>query len=175
MNKIIFILLLLLIVANSLNDARKLRNTRRYLKSKHVSFKTMTTESTSAVVASSTTNSKMNSIDEHDVHSIVNITVKVGETITLKCSIDYRFENNAGVIWMRKSANVLTLNTNRITEDQRFDVDYQHQNERHNYHLTLKNIQISDESEYICETSSTIDNYEYTTIHSLIYLHVTRE
>jgi hypothetical protein len=78
------------------------------------------------------------------------------------------------VIWLRK-ANVLTLNTNRITEDQRFDVEYMHQNEKHNYHLTLTNVQVTDENEYICETSSTTDNYEYTTIHSLINLKVTRK
>ena len=103
------------------------------------------------------------------------LAVKVGDAVTLKCSIDYKYENNAGVIWMRKSANVLTLNTNRITEDQRFDVDYLHQNERHNYDLTIQNVQIADENEYICESSSTTDNLEHTTIHSLVYIHVTRK
>lgn len=76
---------------------------------------------------------------------------------------------------MRKLGNVLTLNTNRITEDQRFDVYYTNQNEQHNYQLTLTNAQTYDENEYICETSSTKDNNEFTTIHSLIYLHVTRK
>jgi hypothetical protein len=161
MNRIIFLLLIFLV----LNDGKQLRHqTRRYKKSKTI------LPTTSTPTTSTTTN-------DHDTAAItiMNITVKVGETVTLKCSIDYKFENNAGVIWMRKSASVLTLNTNRITEDQRFDVDYQHRNDRHNYYLTILNVQISDESEYICETSSTIENYEYTTIHSLINLHITRK
>ena len=163
MIRIIFLLLIFLV----LNDGKQLKHqTRRYKKSKYIL--------TTSTPPTTTTINRMNDYETTSSNSIMNITVKVGDTVTLKCSIDYKFENNAGVIWMRKSASVLTLNTNRITEDHRFDVDYQHQNDRHNYYLTILNVQISDESEYICETSSTIDNYEYTTIHSLVHLHVTR-
>jgi hypothetical protein len=54
---------------------------------------------------------------------IFNITAKVGETVVLNCAINSSYGINPGVIWMQgKLGNVLTLNTNRITLDQRFDI-----------------------------------------------------
>lgn len=51
----------------------------------------------------------------------VNVTAKVGETVMLACVINGL--NNPGVIWMQGNlGNVLTLNTNRITVDQRFEI-----------------------------------------------------
>jgi hypothetical protein len=57
---------------------------------------------------------------------IANITVKVGDTVTLSCEINSSYGSNPGVIWMQgKLGNVLTLNTNRITVDGRFEISQQ--------------------------------------------------
>lgn len=55
----------------------------------------------------------------------VNVTAKVGETVMLACVVNTAGYNglNPGVIWMQGNlGNVLTLNTNRITVDQRFEI-----------------------------------------------------
>jgi hypothetical protein len=52
-----------------------------------------------------------------------NVTVKVGESVLLSCVIDASYGLSPGVIWMQgKIGNVLTLNTNRITVDPRFEI-----------------------------------------------------
>jgi hypothetical protein len=62
--------------------------------------------------------------DETNTHiEIINVTAKVGETVILTCAVNSSFGSNPGVIWMQgKLGNVLTLNTNRITLDPRFDI-----------------------------------------------------
>jgi len=56
----------------------------------------------------------------------IDLTVKVGETALLKCEINSTHSTpgtNPGVIWMQgKLGSVLTLNTNRITVDTRFEI-----------------------------------------------------
>lgn len=158
----------------------------------------------------------------------VNVTAKVGETVMLACVINSAGYNglNPGVIWMQGNlGNVLTLNTNRITVDQRFEIVQQHlpsqsfqmshrerpsqapptlsepsslsQEDRrasssqdadpsslsqqpsndisNYYHLKITNVQLYDENEYACETSITRHNEDQPSLHSLIYLHVTRK
>jgi hypothetical protein len=126
-----------------------------------------------------------------------NVTVKVGESVVLNCAIDSSYGLNPGVIWMQgKLGNVLTLNTNRITVDPRFEIIQQplqdmdpslitikrdssnlneKQNEMSYYHLKISNVQIYDENEYACETSLTRKNDDQPNLQSLVYLHVTRE
>ena len=54
---------------------------------------------------------------------ITDLTVKVGDTAYLKCAINSTYGSNPGVIWMQgKLGSVLTLNTNRITVDTRFEI-----------------------------------------------------
>jgi hypothetical protein len=54
---------------------------------------------------------------------VINVTAKVGETVILTCAVNSSFGANPGVVWMQgKLGNVLTLNTNRITLDPRFDI-----------------------------------------------------
>ena len=106
------------------------------------------------------------------------------------------------MIWMQgKLGNVLTLNTDRITADSRFEISQQPQNlleaetnagslmkrqsqivqsqqstqnELSFYHLKINNVQIYDENEYACQTSSTKSPDDPPYLHSLIYLHVIR-
>jgi hypothetical protein len=163
---------------------------------------------------------------------VINVTAKVGETVILTCAVNSSFGINPGVIWMQgKLGNVLTLNTNRITLDPRFDIiqhaiqqsskkvsdgfssdvssasglasptlydDYtvnnmqnydqpqqqlQHQlvvakqtlqNEISYYNLRIENVQLYDENEYACETSLTRRNDDTPNLHSLMFLHITR-
>jgi hypothetical protein len=52
-----------------------------------------------------------------------NVTKKVGDTVILYCAVNSSLGANPGVIWMQgKQGNVLTLNTNRISADGRFEV-----------------------------------------------------
>ena len=119
-----------------------------------------------------------------------------------------------------KLGNVLTLNTNRITVDPRFEIIQQsapiepsagtlvvhknananvinsHKKQRHNkqqshhvqqqalsefmyYQLRISDLQTFDENEYACETTLTGrengEDEDQPNLHSLIYLHVTRE
>lgn len=166
----------------------------------------------------------------------VNVTAKVGETVMLACVVNTAGYNglNPGVIWMQGNlGNVLTLNTNRITVDQRFEIVQQplpsqtfqmshrerpstpssssssralddvetgaasatsenenedeaddssnlspvqlHTSDVNNYyHLKITNVQLYDENEYACETSITRRNEDQPSLHSLVYLHVTR-
>ena len=54
---------------------------------------------------------------------VTDLTVKVGDTAILKCAINSTYGSNPGVIWMQgKLGSVLTLNTNRITVDTRFEI-----------------------------------------------------
>ena len=140
-------------------------------------------------------------LNSQQIHH-ANVTVKVGETAILTCVINSTQGSNPGVIWMQgKLGNVLTLNTNRITVDSRFDIIQQPlpQLEVKNkiignskrdgqsniiqqlpmevgyYHLRIANVQLYDENEYACETSITKRNEDEPNLHSLIYLHVTRK
>jgi len=138
---------------------------------------------------------------------VVDITVKVGETALLKCEINSTYSTpgtNPGVIWMQgKLGSVLTLNTNRITVDTRFEIVQlaldadedglkskrdgqplvapQQDNQafvepqQSFYHLKISNVQLYDENEYACETSITKNNEDEPNLHSLIRLHVTRK
>lgn len=116
------------------------------------------------------------------IHAI-NVTVKVGETVVLNCVINSSYGLNPGVIWMQgKLGNVLTLNTNRITVDPRFDIiqqsqdlDLTKQNDVSFYNLQIENVQLYDENEYACQTSITKRNEDQPNLHSLIYLQVTRK
>ena len=139
----------------------------------------------------------------------LDLTVKVGETALLKCEINSTHSTpgtNPGVIWMQgKLGSVLTLNTNRITVDTRFEIVQQpldvdddglkskrdgqplisplkdNANQgaiepQHSfYHLKITNVQLYDENEYACETSITKNSEDEPNLHSLIRLHVTRE
>lgn len=75
--------------------------------------------------------------------------------------------------------NVLTLNSNRITADSRFNVHntqtrllYRNNEATKNFDLTIDNVKISDENEYYCETSGYDEN---SMIHTLVYLKVIRK
>jgi hypothetical protein len=138
-------------------------------------------------------------IKSKDQPNNINITAKVGETVILPCALNSSYGINPGVIWMQsKLGNVLTLNTNRITIDTRFDISQEQQNElnalnpnlvnpvlkRDNsqmqneftfYHLKITNVQVYDENEYACETSMTKHDEDQPTLHSFVYLHVTRK
>jgi len=129
----------------------------------------------------------------------INITAKVGESIILPCALNSSYGINPGVIWMQsKLGNVLTLNTNRITIDTRFEISQEQQNElsalnpnlanpvlkRDNsqiqnefsfYHLKISNVQLYDENEYACETSMTKHDEDQPTLHSFVHLYVTRK
>lgn len=68
----------------------------------------------------------------------VNVTAKVGETVILACTINSSGYNglNPGVIWMQgQLGNVLTLNTDRITVDHRFEIVQQPLSAQH-FHMT---------------------------------------
>jgi hypothetical protein len=81
-----FILLLIhIFMLNNFLFAHKSKSslhTKRHLKTTTLQLATTTTD--------------VNLSEENNKH-VTNITVKVGETATLKCSIDYKYENNAGV------------------------------------------------------------------------------
>ena len=103
------------------------------------------------------------------------------------------------MIWMQgKLGNVLTLNLNRITTDARFEITQTSQpmesslnrtglntkrqsvNQKeplfhfNYYHLRINNVQVYDENEYACETTLTRRSDDQPSLHSLIYLRVTR-
>lgn len=62
-------------------------------------------------------------MDESTLVKATDLTVKVGDTAYLKCAINSTYGSNPGVIWMQgKLGSVLTLNTNRITVDTRFEI-----------------------------------------------------
>ncbi len=94
-----------------------------------------------------------------------------------------------------KLGNVLTLNTNRISADSRFEIVQspleneepsnmiKRQNSQKSqqkfhylnyYHLKINGVQINDENEYACETTiSQSDDQE--NLQSLVHLKVTRK
>lgn len=77
---------------------------------------TRTTTTVSQTTSSSTSQSQVQ-VD------LVNYTAKVGDTVILNCVINASYGINPGVIWMQGNlGNVLTLNTNRITVDSRFEI-----------------------------------------------------
>lgn len=184
-----------------------------------------------------TTTTQPPTLSPHPIQ--VNVTAKVGETVMLACVINSAGYNglNPGVIWMQGNlGNVLTLNTNRITVDPRFEIVQQplpsqsfqmshrerpssiirneedgdrsgssssssngdgignngestdedssataggatvSNNDINNYyHLRITNVQLYDENEYACERSITKNNEDQPSLHSLVYLHVTRK
>lgn len=133
---------------------------------------------------------------------VIDLTVKVGDTAMLKCEINTTNSGstNPGVIWMQgRLGSVLTLNKNRITVDNRFQIvqtpfdldnklaSFETQlkrqtqqtvkqiiNELDYYHLKITNVQLYDDNEYACETSITKNNEDEPFLHSLIRLHVTQ-
>jgi hypothetical protein len=77
-------------------------------------------------------------------------------------------------MWIRgKLADVLTLNNNRITEDQRYDISHTIDNKVQNFDLVLNDLQFSDENEYSCESSSFLNDKESIITHTLVYLQIT--
>ena len=132
---------------------------------------------------------------------MLNLTAKVGDTVVLNCGINASYGLNPGVIWMQgKLGNVLTLNLNRITTDGRFEITQTSQpmqaapnrtglnskrqsvNQKEQqpfhfnyYHLRINNVQVYDENEYACETTLTRRSDDQPSLHSLIYLRVTRK
>jgi hypothetical protein len=93
-----------------------------------------------------------------------------------------------------KLGNVLTLNTNRISADSRFEIiqspleqkDTSIMNKRQNpqppqqkfhlnyYHLKISGVQAYDENEYTCETTITQSD-EQQNLQNLVHLKVTRK
>lgn len=218
----------------------------------------MSPPTTTTTISQSSLNHQQGSTMPHPIQ--VNVTAKVGETVMLACIINSAGYNglNPGVIWMQGNlGNVLTLNTNRITVDSRFEIVQQplpsqsfqmshrerpssssppvahHRHVGHDatatnertsrlisldeavssqssryhddaasvlteaaaaaaaaavaspqsssvndinnyYHLKITNVQLYDENEYVCETSITKLDEDKPSLHSLVYLHVTR-
>ena len=165
---------------------------KKHRKNHRISHRNSNHKKTKLLNKETIVNSEVNSNQNYR-----NVTVKVGESVVLNCAIDSSYGLNPGVIWMQgKLGNVLTLNTNRITVDPRFEIiqqplqdmdpslitikrDSSNLNEKQNemsfYHLKISNVQIYDENEYACETSLTKKNDDQPNLQSLVYLHVTRK
>lgn len=98
--------------------------------------KTTTTTTTTTLPIDLTSTNIINNSNENEIsddndlkrHILsqpehVNVTVKVGDTIILNCAINSSYGVTPGVIWMQgKLGNVLTLDTSRITADNRFEI-----------------------------------------------------
>ena len=151
--------------------------------------------SSSSVEQSLNGHEQSNDDDSISLVKLVDMTVKVGDTVILKCEINSSLSSpalnaNPGVIWMQgKLGSVLTLNANRITVDTRFEVvrdssggggvDIDSSSSSSSlvsfYHLKIANVQLYDENEYACESSITKNNDDEPRLHSLVRLHVTRK
>lgn len=142
--------------------------------------------------------------DDYDVRIndrvTFNVTAKVGDSVILNCAINSSYGINPGVIWIQgKQGNVLTLNRDRVTVDNRFEIiqtPLQQKNQiieketNHNkrdnkqpqqnkfdlnyYHLKINNVQAYDENEYSCETTVSHHNDNRPNLQSLVHLKVTQ-
>lgn len=90
-----FIIILLLILLNN-SFAFKSKHNRRGYK-KNLSTSTVKTTILDSVTDDGDEDGNYYNDDNKFVKSVMNITVKVGDTVNLKCSIDSKYENNAGV------------------------------------------------------------------------------
>lgn len=105
---------------NSKNHRKKSSNRHRSV----VVHKTTTVPITTTLSLNSFENDEETSeLRRFNLPEHVNVTVKVGDSIILNCAINSSYGASPGVIWMQgKLGNVLTLDTNRITLDTRFEI-----------------------------------------------------
>jgi hypothetical protein len=79
----------------------------------------------------------------------VNVTVVVGQTALLPCSIDYL--SNHKVAWLDQNSFPLTYEDRRVIDDSRFSLVRPHVKE---WNLQIREVKLDDDGEYRCTVNT---------------------
>ncbi|XP_056022154.1 protein CEPU-1-like [Ostrea edulis] len=80
---------------------------------------------------------------------VINITVVVGKTAILPCSVEFLGEHK--VVWTDEFSTLLTFDINRIIDDDRIGIDRPYNKD---WNLIIHDVRVKDRGRYICQINT---------------------
>ncbi|XP_061167393.1 opioid-binding protein/cell adhesion molecule homolog isoform X2 [Saccostrea echinata] len=80
---------------------------------------------------------------------VINITVVVGKTAILPCSVEFLGEHK--VVWTDEFSTLLTFDINRIIDDDRIGIDRPYTRD---WNLLIRDVKVKDRGRYICQINT---------------------